>query len=271
MTVNCAGHTGMRDESRRVLATPSDQGAFRAHELNLPQDPSRELVCAVSDWIACTTDDPPPRSGHVVIGVDIGGSSSMTCLVALWPATNRMEAYAAFGDTPDLTARGAADGVGALYAQMQSRGELVVYPGRVTPVAAFLRDCAVRLRGSRVIAAGADRYRKAEAIQALESAGVRWPMHWRGQGASATADGSHDVRAFQRAILSRRIACAPSLVMANAIAESSIRYDASANPALDKARSRSRTDALSAAVIASGLAALHEHEPRRRVRVSIVR
>ena len=88
---------------------------------------------------------------------------------------------------------------------MEMRGELRTYAGRVTPVGEFLKDCAARLTGCKVIAAGADRYRKAEALQALDDANLRWPMVWRGMGASAKADGSHDVRALQKRVLSRSL------------------------------------------------------------------
>ena len=222
------------------------------------------MICSLADWRACLSDDPPERDAECVVGFDLGGSASMTSLVCLWPRSGRLEVFGAFPSTPDLRARGAADGVGGLYQQMADRGELATYEGRVTPVSAFLADCAARLAGDRVVAAGADRFRRAEAIQALESAGLRWPMMWRGQGAAAVADGSHDVRSFQKRVLSRRLAAAPSLLMASAIAESSIRYDATGNPALEKGRARARIDALSAAVIAAGLAEIHEGKPRRR-------
>ena len=256
----------MADMARRALASPADQRSFRSHDLNAPVDPGREMICSLVDWKACLTDDPPPRDGEVVIGFDLGGSASMSALVAIWPRSGRLESWGAFPAVPDALSRGAADGVGGLYQQMIERGEVALYPGRVTPVAAFLADCAARLAGERVIAAGADRFRKAEAIQALESAGLRWPMEWRGQGAGAVADGSHDVRSFQRRVLSRRIAAAPSLLMASAISESAIDFDAVGNPRLDKGRARGRIDALSAAVIAAGLADLTENRPRRRWR-----
>ena len=54
--------------------------------------------------------------------------------------------------------------------------------------------------------------------------------------------------------------------MASAISESAIDFDALGNPRLDKGRARGRIDALSAAVIACGLAALVENRPRRRWR-----
>ena len=149
---------------------------------------------------------------------------------------------------------------------MQRRGELRVYPGRVLLVSAFLGDVAVALAGERVIAAGADRYRRAEAIQALEAAKVSWPMTWRGMGAHAMADGSHDVRSAQRLIMSGKLKTRESLVMRKAIADSSIRYDQSGNPALMKSREKGRIDALSALVIASGLAEIHGARPRQRWR-----
>ena len=83
-------------------------------------------------------------------------------------------------------------------------------------------------------------------------------MEWRGQGASASADGSHDVRAFQRLILSGKLATPESLLMRSAIFESVIRRDGAGNPAIDKRRHHGRIDALSAAVIAAGLGELNQ-------------
>ena len=255
----------MRDESRRVLATPSDQSHFRAFDLNQPQSPSREMICAVTDWQGCVVpaDDLPERDGRCVVAFDLGGASSMTALTALWPGTGRLESWAAFPDTPDLKARSAADN--APYEQMRERGELFLYSGRVTPVGEFLQDCAARLAGERIIAAGADRYRKPEALQALSQANVRWPIVWRGTGAHAKADGSHDVRAFQRRVLQGRFRIVDNLLMASAIKESKIDRDPRGNPALDKHRQRGRIDALQAAVISAGLAELHGGKPKRRV------
>ena len=47
-----------------------------------------------------------------------------------------------------------------------------IYEGRVTPAAVFLVDVAARLAGERVVAAGADRYRRAEAVDALTASGA---------------------------------------------------------------------------------------------------
>ena len=239
--------------SRRALASPADQPAFKAHDLNLPQSPSTETLCLLEDWRACEYDLPPERSGVCVIGFDLGGSASLTALAAFWPTTGRMETWAACGDNPSILERGQADGVGSLYEQQLSRGELALYPGRVTPAGDFLRDCARHLAGENVVVAGADRFRKDEALDALDTAGIRWPLEFRGQGAAATADGSHDVRAMQRLILSQRLAIPVSLSMRHAVRESVIRRDVSGNPALDKRRQSGRIDVMSAMVIAAGL------------------
>ena len=244
----------MKAESRRVLVTVSDQASFQSLDLNLQGHPSREMLCSTEDWKACEVEKLPPRTGSCFIGWDCGGALSMTALVALWP-NGRLETFAAFGDTPGLMDRGAGDGVGGLYQEMKQRGELTTYAGRVVPVGEFLKDCAVRLKGQTIIQAGADRYRKSEALQAIEEAQLRWPIVWRGCGASAIADGSHDIRAFQKMIYAKATKARKSLLMRSAISESELsRRDG--NPKLNKSRHHSRIDVLQAAVIAAGLLAL---------------
>ena len=98
----------------------------------------------------------------------------------------------------------------------------------------------------------------------LSDARLAWPMVWRGQGASATADGSADVRAFQRSVLRRSFAWRESLLLTSAIQESDIRFDVGGNPAINKARALGRIDALQAAVIAAGLASAAPAKPSWR-------
>ena len=244
----------MSDASARAIASPADAASFRALDLNQPVEAGRTMIVDVDDWAACTGLEQPPRDGPVVLGFDAGYSASMTALSALWPNSGRLEVYAALPSEPDLISRGRADGVGGLYETMRERGELSVYPGRVTPVDRFLLECVDALGGSDVAVLGADRVRRAEVEQALSNAGLNWPIEWRGTGASATADGSHDVRAFQRIVLRGDLHSSESLMMASAIAESELRWDSAGNPALDKSRHKARIDALQATVIAAGLA-----------------
>ena len=252
----------MRSEAARVAVTRSDESSFRALDLNQPATPGSEMIFSLAEWEACVVseDDLPPRTGQCCVGFDLGGSSSMTALTTVW-SNGRCEVWGAFPGTPDLKTRARVDA--APYELMAERGELKVYAGRVTPVQEFLRDCAARLAGERVLAAGADRYRRSETEQFLEGANLRWPMNWRGMGASAKADGSHDVRSLQRLVLSGNLRTRENLLLADAIKASVIRRDGAGNPALDQGTRQGRIDALSATVIAAGLAEIQGMRPRR--------
>ena len=144
---------------------------------------------------------------------------------------------------------------------------------RLVPVGDFLRRVLADLAGSRVVALGADRYRQAELKQALADARLMVPpMHWRGTGASKTADGSFDVRAFQKKALTGDLGIGRGArLLALAIAGSSLRFDGAGNPALDKGACNKRIDPLSAAVIACGLSELLPPAwPRRQRAVALV-
>ena len=247
--------TYMRDEARRVATTTSDQASFRALDLNQPLNPVATMLVSLDDFVACETVELPERRGACYLGVDLGGSASMTAACAFWPESGRVETWAAFPATPSLAERGLSDGVGKLYVEAQERGELMTFAGRVTPVALFLAAVVDALKGADVQAVGCDRFRRAEAVTAYESAGVVWPCVWRGVGASAKADGSFDVRAFQRAVIERRVSMLPSVLFPSAIAAATVRTDVAGNPALAKAAPDSRIDLAQAAVIALGLAA----------------
>ena len=256
----------MKDRARLASRNPADAGDFQAHDLNRPGEPSREMICTVSDWKRVSeVDQEPERRGPVVVGLDAGGSSSMTAACCIWPQSGRVEVRGAYPGTPDLLERGRLDAVGRRYEQLHALGEIQTYPGRSTPVVAFLRDLADDLQGETVIALGADRFRQSEVQDAMSDALLRWPLVWRGQGASATADGSADVRAFQRFVADRTITVVQGrMLMGSAISESAIRRDGSGNPALEKGRQRGRIDPLSAAVIACGLAERHRARMNRQ-------
>ena len=170
----------MRRESKRVMLTPSDQGLFRAFDLNCPQDPAREMICGIDDFKQCVGGD-AERDGFVVCSWDCGGSDSMTTFCALWPWTHRCEIYGAFPATPTLQERGSHDAVGMLYQNLFDASELEVFEGRITPVAVFLERCFERLAGENILLVGCDRYRKAEAQTALTQVGLDdLPVMWRG-------------------------------------------------------------------------------------------
>ena len=251
----------MRLLSRAAIACPSDQAEFRSQEMNLPGSPSREMVCAPPDWSACVVPvaELPARSGPCFVGLDAGGSSSMTAAAAYWPQTKRLELFAAFPATPNLVDRGQADGCGGIYREAWDRQELMTYTGRVTPVGDFTRHVAASLAGCEVVGAASDRYRRSEIQQVIESEEIVWRWDWRGMGSGMT--GSADVRSFQRAILRGEIRTIPSLLMPLALKSTVLRRDSNGNPSLERGNT-GRIDVLSACVLAIGLAAETSSAPR---------
>ena len=258
----------MRDAARRALAIPAQQSLFRVHELNIAGSEEVEMIFDPQHYLKCQIPDDvdlPPREGSCYLGLDIGGSASMTASVCIWPETGRLEARGAFPDTPDLLMRGKGDGVGNEYVLMEERGEVVTYPGRVTPCVLFMQDLAADLIDCDVRGVAADRYRRAEVEQALIDSEVDWPYPiFRGQGAAAKADGSADVRATQKMFLRREVKVRESLLMTQAIYGSRLRFDVGGNPALDKAHYRNRIDAVSALVLACGLVQLNTNDDNDR-------
>ena len=242
----------MEAAARRAVLTPADESDFRAMDLNQPGSPTREMICSPTDWEACRVPVLPDRAGPCYVGVDVGGSRAMTNAVSYWPDTGRMECFGALPGVPSLKHRQRKDQ--SRYDLMLRDGELKVYPGeRLVPVGEFLRWVADSLQGERIMALGSDRYRDAETKQFVDDSGLPWlrKWRWRGTGASATADGSHDVRSFQRGVLNRKIKHAGGLMMTSAISNSSLRFRNN-NPALERS-GPGRVDCLQAGVIAAGI------------------
>ena len=251
----------MEAEARRVQSTAADEAAFRAHDLNRPGDPGVTAIVTVESWRGVCYKEQPPRKGPCVVGFDMGGSRSLTAAAVLWPENLRLECSGACGDNPDLVDRGKADGVGIRYQEMADRGELQVFPGRVTDAGAFFRWLAESLKGQQVQAVAADVFRQSEVMDAMTAAGLRWRVSWRRVGLGK--DGSADVRAFQKMTWEQRLRPGRSLFLESSIRESMLRFDENGNPALDKRRQKGRIDALQAAVLAAGLAEKMKAAPPR--------
>lgn len=208
---------------------------------------ARDLLLTVDEWLAAEIQQPPPRSGPVVIGIDLGGSASMTAAAYYWPETFRLECYGTFPIMPSLLNRGASDGVGQRYCEMEDRGELTTLGDKTVPVAAWIEEVFRRVEGCTVSALVADRYKAAELSEGIDRAGVRAPMIWRGFG---FRDGGEDVERFRRAVFDGNVRCEPSLLMRSAMADAVCLRDPAGNAKLAKARSKGRIDAVSASVIA---------------------
>ena len=242
----------MRRAARDAQTNEANLPDFLAAELNLPYSPEKQMICAVQEWKNIYAAK-PLENEPVFLGIDLGGSASMTAACAIGSNSGRMRFWGAWGDYRSLTERGRADGVGNRYEQMYNLEELRLYQGRLVQVGAFIRDVLGELAeaGCDIIAMGADRYRADELSQVMDEENLwRIPVDFRPVGSGP--DGSADIRAFQKNIHTGKISCQPSLLMESALASATLKYTNN-NPSLERATSNSRIDIVSAAVIAVGM------------------
>lgn len=256
-------------QARRSIARGgSSLTSFRLYNRNeRVSGESRDLLVTLDEWLACETDALPPRDGGVVIGIDLGGSASMTAAAFYWPETGRLEALGTFPSMPGLLDRGQADGVAGRYVEMQERGELITLGDRTVPVAPWLAEVMRHVAGQHVAAITMDRYKQAELSEALNRAGIRAPCVWRGQG---FRDGGEDCERFRRAAFDGRVKARPSLLLRSAFADAVCLRDPANNLKLAKARSTGRIDAAAASVLAVAQGARIAAQPRKKARLAWV-
>lgn len=230
----------------------------------------RSVLVTIDEWMAAEVapDALPKRDGPVILGVDLGGSRSMSAAALFWPVTGRLECLGAFPTAPGLADRGAADGVSGRYQEMADRGELVTMGDTTVPVDRFLAEIAALLNGQAPAAIVGDRFRHAEFVEALRGAGLeRVPCVWRGMG---WRDGAEDVERFRRALFEGKVRCVPSLLLRSAFADAITLVDPAGNHKLAKGRATGRIDAAAATVIAVAQGVRMMGQPSTKARVAWV-
>ncbi|MEM7696732.1 MAG: terminase large subunit [Pseudomonadota bacterium] len=233
---------------RAIKRGGSALSAFRLYHRNeRVSGEARDVLLTVDEWLSCEASELPAREGQCVVGIDLGGSASMSAASFYWPATGRMEALGWFPSRPGLLDRGQRDGVSGRYAEMQERGELSTLGDATVPVAPWLAAVMRHVDGAPIAAITADRFKQAELGEAMDRAGVRAPIVWRGMGFK---DGGEDCERFRRAAFDGEVLSAPSLLMRSAMADAVVLRDPADNLKLAKARSNGRIDAVAASVLA---------------------
>ena len=251
---------------RAIARGGSSLSSFRLYNRNERiSDESRDSLITPDEWMACEVSDLPAREGQVVIGIDLGGSASMTAAAFYWPDTGRLECLGTFPSRPSLLDRGQVDAVGDRYVQMQARGELTVLGDKTVPVSPWLIEVMKHVQGESIAAITMDRYKQSELGEAIDAAGIRAPMAWRGQG---FRDGGEDCERFRRAVFDGRVKARPSLLMRSAFADAVCLRDPANNLKLAKARSNGRIDAAAATVLAVAEGARIAGRPKAKARVS---
>ena len=84
----------LQGQARRALARGgSTLTSFRLYNRNeRVSGETRDLLITVDEWLLCETADLPPREGDCIVGIDLGGSASMTAAAFYWPVSGRLEA-----------------------------------------------------------------------------------------------------------------------------------------------------------------------------------
>lgn len=252
--------------ARRAIARGgSALSNFRLYNRNeRVSDESRDSLISVDEWMACEVSELPPREGPVVIGIDLGGSASMTAAAFYWPESGRLECLGTFPSRPSLLDRGQADSVGDRYVQMFDRGELTVLGDKTVPVADWLVGVIGHVQGELIAAITMDRYKQSELGEALDRAAIRAPLVWRGQG---FRDGGEDAERFRRAVFDGKVKALASLLLRSAFADTVCLRDPANNIKIAKARSNGRIDAAAATVLAVAEGARIAARPKARARV----
>lgn len=237
-----------REAKRAIARGGSALTSFRLYNRNERiSDENRNVLLTLDEWLACEVSELPPRRGQVVVGIDMGGSASMSAAAYYWPETGRLEAVGAFPSNPGLLDRGQRDGVKDRYVEMHNRGELFTLGDQTVPIAPWLLQVIKRVEGETIGALIADRFKQAEVGEAIQAAGIRSPVIWRGTG---WKDGNEDVERFQRAAYDGDVQSLPSVLLRSAMADAVVLLDPANNKKLAKGRSLGRIDAVQAAVIA---------------------
>lgn len=239
----------LQAEARRAIARGgSALTSFRLYNRNeRVSGEARDVLLTVDEWLACEAGELPPRMGSVVIGIDLGGSASMSAAAFYWPESGRLECLGTFPSRPSLLDRGQSDGVGDRYEQMAGRGELNTLGDATVPIAPWLTQVMQHVEGEPIAAITADRYKQSEIGEAITKTAIRAPVIWRGQG---FRDGGEDCERFRRAAYDGQVRSLPSLLLRSAFADAVVLKDPANNLKLAKARSTGRIDAAAAAVLA---------------------
>lgn len=208
---------------------------------------NRSVLITVDEWLAAEVSELPARAGACILGVDLGGSRSMSAAALYWPETGRLEAVGTFPAVPSLADRGASDGVSSRYVDMKERGELVTMGDNTVPPGPWLAEVVNRAGGATISCVVGDRFRHAEFVEAMAKANLRVPFIWRGFG---WKDGSEDIERFRRALFDGHVKTLPSLLLRSAFSDAITLVDPAGNHKLAKARSLGRIDAAAAAILA---------------------
>ena len=244
--------TVLIEEAADAKRNPADYASFLSLRLNMgTPDTVSAVLLPAQEWLAAESRTNDGRIGDYVLGIDLGGGTSMSAAAGYWLDTGWLEGFACIGAIPNLSERGRRDGVANLYNEMHDRGELIPCPGRVPDIEQLLLEA--KSRWGYPCAIVCDRWREKELRDALDE--VRFPRRdfvSRGMGYK---DGAEDVRLFKKSFLKDQVTPEKSLLLRSGMREARIVSDPAANQKLAKGnqggrRLEAKDDVIAASILA---------------------
>ncbi|WP_371154146.1 terminase TerL endonuclease subunit [Jannaschia sp. 2305UL9-9] len=222
---------------------------FQAWHLNLPLAPGRELLIDYDTLKKAYRPGPQPIPGEPVhIGIDLGGSASMTAATVAYETSGIVKVLGAFpGASLSLLERGKRDMVGDLWSRCAEAGEIIETSGSVSDLAEFLPELIQRIGPHPVRSVSCDRYRQAEFETAMARARLSWPVIYRGTGPK---DGDADIRATRRLFIAGALQMDRSLLLEGSLAEADVKVSTTGACQLQRAHQTARIDVVSSLVLA---------------------
>lgn len=258
----------MEDAFAKAKADHSTR-QFQVFHLNQRIDPAKELICQYHDLAAIydpACDFLPGEPVHV--GIDLGGSSSMTAAAVVGLESGVVKVIGAFPSEPlSLLDRGKRDFVGDLYCRCHEAGELILTGGQVSDLDEFLPSLVALLAGRIVKSVSCDRYRKAEFLTALARQKLNWPVVFRGTG---PRDGDNDLRAARRLILARQVRLRRSILLEASIGEATVKTATTGAVSLNKSLPTSRIDVAQAFILALSALLTDREQPAPEYEVEVI-
>lgn len=252
----------MRDAHAKAEQSGS-LAEFKAWQLNMPLSPTRELLLDYDVLRKSYRDKVHPIPGEPVhLGIDLGGSASMTAACIAYEQSGIIKVLGAFpSGAMDLHERGKRDLVGDLWSRCAADGDLIETSGNITDMEEFFPELLARIGNHPVASVSCDRYRREEFATAMAKARISWPVVYRGQG---PRDGDKDIRATRRLFLAEAIQMERSLLLEGSLVEADVKVATTGACQLSKAHSTARMDVCSAMVLACS-ALLRERDRVRPV------
>ena len=241
---------------------------FEAWQLNKPLTPGRELLLDYDTLRKAYRDEVQTIPGEPVhIGLDLGGSASMTAATIAYELSGVVKVLGAFpGADIELLERGRRDLVGDAWFRCAQAGELIETSGSVSDLQEFLPELVKLIGPHPVRSVSCDRYRDAEMRTAMARARLEWPMIFRGQGPK---DGNADILATRKLFLAGAAQMKRSLLLEVSLAEADVKVSTTGAMQLSKSHQTARIDVASSLVLACAamLRAREEVKPTYEIEV----